>query len=170
MESFKFIVFIVVWERVLRAFDKTSRELQSPKMDLSSAFRLLNCTPNELQHLRDNYVSVLDTAAAIALSWNIKPSFFRSRRYFSSNQRYINDIADPREFFKVNIFYRTIDVAMMELRIRFEGQNSVTSLFSFLYPYNLKNAGVPVSKILKLYHLKVTKDLISEARSFLQNL
>ena len=38
MESFKFIVFIVFWERVLRAFDKTSRELQSSKMDLSSAF------------------------------------------------------------------------------------------------------------------------------------
>ena len=171
MESYEFIVFIVFWERVLRAFNNTSREMQSPKMDLSAASRLLNTTKNELQYLRDNYQSVLDTASAIASSWNITPSFTHSRRYFVSNQRYINDISEPTEFFKVNVFYRTLDVALTELRVRFEGQNSVTSLFSFLYPQNLKEAKITaiensVSQVLKLYHRDFTEDLVSETRSF----
>ena len=119
MESYEFIVFIVFWERILRAFNNTSRELQSPKMDLSAASRLLNITKKELQNLRDNYQSVLDTASAIALSWNITPSFKHSRRYFYSKQRYINDISQPNEFFKVNVFYHTIDIALTELRVRF---------------------------------------------------
>ena len=173
MESYEFIVFIVFWERVLRAFNNTSRELQSPKMDLSAASRLLNITKNELQHLRDNYQSVLDTASAIALSWNITPSFTHSRRYFYSNQRYINDISEPNEFFKVNVFYRTLDVALTELRVRFEGQNVVSSFFSFLYPYNLKAAKVEdiessVASILKSYHHDFTNDLVTEVRSFVR--
>ena len=127
MEPQEFIVFIVFWER---AFHNSSRELQSPNIDLSAASRLLNVTKNELQYLRDNYQSVLDTSNAIASSWNITPSFTHLRRYFFSNQRYINDISDPSEFFKVNVFYRTLDVALTEFRIRFEGQNTVTSLFS----------------------------------------
>ncbi len=171
MESYEFIVFIVFWERILRAFHNTSRELQSPKMDLSSASRLLNITKNELQYLRDNYQSVLDTASAIALSWNITPSFQQSRRYFFSNQRYINDISEPSDFFKINVFYRTIDVSLTELRVRFEGQNLVCSLFNFLYPYNLKAAKIEdiehsVASVLKSYPNDFTNDLVDEVRSF----
>ena len=59
--SYEFIVFIVFWERILRSFNMVSRELQSPKLDLSAAIRLLNCAWNELQYLRDNFQSILGT-------------------------------------------------------------------------------------------------------------
>ena len=138
MESFEFIVFIVFWERILRSFNTASKELQSRKLDLSAALRLLSCVQNELQHLRDNYQSVLETASAIASSWKIKPELTHSRRYFFGNQRLIQDIADPEEFFRVHIFYL---LSLTELRVRFEGQSSTTSLFSFLAPaqYDLLN-------------------------------
>ena len=58
METYEFIVFLVMWERILRAFHSTSRELQSKNMDLSTACRLLKCIENELQYLRDNFDSV----------------------------------------------------------------------------------------------------------------
>ena len=58
METYEFIVFLVMWERILRAFHSTSRELQSKNMDLSTVCRLLKCTENELQYLRDNFDSV----------------------------------------------------------------------------------------------------------------
>ena len=41
MDSFEFVLFIVMWERILRAMNSTSKELQSPKMDLSVASRLM---------------------------------------------------------------------------------------------------------------------------------
>ena len=44
LDSFEFVVFIVLWERMLRVFNSSSKELQSPRMDLSGACRLLNCT------------------------------------------------------------------------------------------------------------------------------
>ena len=69
-------MFIVLWERILRAFNSSSKELQSPKMDLSAACRLLNCTKNELQHIRESWDSVVETATAISCSWNIKVSFY----------------------------------------------------------------------------------------------
>ena len=126
-------------------------------MDLSAASRLLNITKNELQHLRDNDQSVLDTASAIALSWNITPSFKQSRRYFYSKQRYINDISQPNEFFKVNVFYHTIDIALTELRVRFAGQNLVSSVFSFLYPYNLKAANIEDIESLRFYEFMILR-------------
>ena len=171
MESFEFIAFIVFWERMLRSFNMVSRELQSPKLDLSAACRLLNCVKNELQHLRDNYDSVLETATAIAKSWNIRPVFSHARRYFFGNQRYIQDIDEPKEFFRVNVFYRTIDIALTELRVRYAGQNSVASLFSFLYPQNLKDAALDdiensTRQLLSSYHRDFSEDLISEIRAF----
>ena len=117
MESFEFVVFIVFWERILRSFDKASQELQSKSIDLSKASRLLNCTSNELQHLRNNFESVLETATAIAVSWKIKPVFTppRSRKYFFSDHQFIGDIVEPSDSFRYNIFYQTIDRAKMEL-------------------------------------------------------
>ena len=52
---------------------KKSKELQSTKMDLSAASRLLNCTKNELQYLRDDYQqSVLDTASFLIVAGGVR--------------------------------------------------------------------------------------------------
>ena len=148
----------------MRSFNTAYKELQSPKLDLSAALRLLSCVQNELQHLRDNYQSVLETASAIASSWKIKPELTHSRRYFFGNQRLIQDIADPEELFRVNVFYRTIDIALTELRVRFEGQSSTTSLFSFLAPAQLQLAEPidmeqSIKELLKSYHLDFSDEL-----------
>ena len=172
MESFEFIVFLVLWERILRAFFSTSNELQSKKMELSRACRLLKTTESELQHIRDNFDSVVESARAIANSWNIDPSFKKSCRYFFSSQRLINDFSDPAYFFKVNIFNRTLDVAMKELSERFQGQNAVADAFSFLHPQNLSQTAATeiddaVSQLVKAYSNDFSaEDLKFELRAF----
>ena len=35
LDSFEFVMFIVLWERILRAINSSLKELHSPKMDLS---------------------------------------------------------------------------------------------------------------------------------------
>ena len=67
LDLFEFVMFIVLWEIILRAFNSSSKELQSPKMDLSAACRMLNCTENELQHIRESWDSVVETATAISV-------------------------------------------------------------------------------------------------------
>ena len=49
MDSFEFVLFIVMWERILRAMNSTSQELQPPKMDLSVAARLMNCSISDIR-------------------------------------------------------------------------------------------------------------------------
>ena len=75
MKEILLLVFIVLWERILRAFNSSSKELQSPRMDLSGACRILNCTKNELQYIRENWDAIVETATAISHSWNIKAMF-----------------------------------------------------------------------------------------------
>ena len=54
MDSFEFVLFIVMWERILRAMNSTSKELQSPKLDLSVASRLMNCSISGIELLRNS--------------------------------------------------------------------------------------------------------------------
>ena len=51
MDSFEFVLFIVMWERILRAMNSTSKELQSTKLDLSVATRLVNCLISDFNYL-----------------------------------------------------------------------------------------------------------------------
>ena len=46
-------------------------------------------------------------------------------------------INTPEQAFKVNVFFKTVDTALMQLKERFSGQQLVTSTFNILFPYRL---------------------------------
>ena len=108
IDKIEFVIFIVMWERVLRAINNASRELQSQKIDLSVAFRLLNCALSELVILRRSWNSVILTVTALAQSWSSSVTFenkqnSKTKRFFdelSTDQR----LTDPEEAFKVKNF------------------------------------------------------------------
>ena len=54
MEKFEFIVFIVIWERLLLTFNSASRTLQTVEIDLSAATTLLSMALGELAYIRDS--------------------------------------------------------------------------------------------------------------------
>ena len=113
LDLFEFVMFIVLWEIILRAFNSSSKELQSPKMDLSAACRMLNCTENELQHIRESWDSVVETATAISRSWNIKVSFSSPYGVRTRNaNEYDTAFKYHSHSFKVKVFYRTFDIAL----------------------------------------------------------
>ena len=65
MDSFEFVLFTVMWERILRAMDSTSKELMSPKLGLSVASRLMNCSISEIELLRNSWESAKMKASAL---------------------------------------------------------------------------------------------------------
>jgi hypothetical protein len=149
--------------------------LQSQKIDLSVASRLLNCALSEVVILRSSWNSVLLTVTALAQFWSSSVTFENKRnrktkRCFdelSTDQR----LTDPEEAFKVNVFYQTVDNAIMQLKQRFEGQKMVTSLFSCLHPQNmsqLKSSQLETvaEAIVEEYPTDFTQELVSEFRSF----
>ena len=66
MDSFELVLFIVMQERTLCAMNSTSKELQSPKLGLSVASGLMNCSISDIELLRNSWESVKMTASALA--------------------------------------------------------------------------------------------------------
>lgn len=177
LESFEFIVFLVLWERLLLSIKKASVELQSPQLDLCAALRLLSMAENELRILRNSWESILSTALDMSKTWGVTPEFQHKRdrtikKFFdelASDER----LRDPEKAFKVNIFYAVVDTALMQLRERFCGQGLVSDTFSFLFPKNLtqlsdEEVETPCRNLCDLYKedFENADDLISEVRSF----
>ena len=78
---------------------------------------------------------------------------------------------DAEHSFKVNVFYPTIDIALYELKNRFEGQNYVMKLFSFLLPSNLAKSSPEeiecfTKRVIEQYSTDFSDDLVFEIRSF----
>ena len=78
------------------------------------------------------------TASALAGSWCSSLEFTQKRnrkvkRFFDELSR-DDFLSDPERWFKVNVFYKAVDTALMHLQMRFNGQSLVTNLFKFLYP------------------------------------
>ena len=53
MDSYGFILFIVILEKILQVIATASCGLHSPQIDLTVAFRSLCCSISELRELRD---------------------------------------------------------------------------------------------------------------------
>ena len=81
------------------------------------------------------------TASALAGSWCSSLEFTQKRnrkvkRFFDELSR-DDFLSDPERCFKINVFYKAVDTALMHLQMRFNGQSLVTNLFKFLYPKSL---------------------------------
>ena len=59
LENFEFIVFVVIWERILSSLNKASLQLQSVQIDMSVAVRLLSMAADDMRKLRNSWESVL---------------------------------------------------------------------------------------------------------------
>lgn len=138
IDSFNFVVCIIIWERILTSLHRVSQKLQATNTDLSASVRLLSAAHGELQYLRDSWDSVLLSANAMSSFWRIKAEFTdkRQRRTKKFHDELSSDcrLTDPMLAFKVDVFYRLVDVAINQLELRFAGQRQVAQLFKFLFP------------------------------------
>ena len=103
----------------MSCINSASKELQSESIDLSHASRLLSICLSELRLLRNSWESVRMTANALVASWGT-PIEFEKRRQ-RGVKRFFDELAsdsrieDSEKAFKINIFHRTIDVAVTQV-------------------------------------------------------
>ena len=107
--------------------------------------------------------------------WRIKAEFTdkRQRRTKKFHDELSSDcrLTDPMLAFKVDVFYRLVDVAINQLELRFAGQRQVAQLFKFLFPdsmLNLSDAELETEarNLQTAYSADLGEDLVSEVRSF----
>ena len=100
------------------------------------------------------------TANALAASWGIPIEFEKRRKrgvkQFFDELASDSRIEDSERAFKINIFYRTIDVAVTQIEVRFKGMQMVAEKFDFLFPRNFAKLEVAEIKVkIKLKTLMV---------------
>ena len=171
-----FIINLVLWERILSCTNSTSKELQSKTVDLSATSRLLSISLSELRYLRNSWESVRMTANTLAASWGIPIEFEKRRKrgvkQFFDELASDSRIEDSERGFKINIFYRTIDVAVTQIEVRFKGMQMVAEKFDFLFPRNfvkleVAEIKVATSNLLRVYGEDFDGDVLErEVRSF----
>lgn len=116
------------------------------------------------------------TANALAASWGIPIEIEKRRKrgvkQFFDELASDSRIEDSERAFKINIFYRTIDVAVTQIEVRFKGMQMVAEKFDFLFPRNfvkleVAEIKVATSNLLRVYGEDFDgDDLEREVRSF----
>ena len=110
----------------MTSFHIVPQKLQIINNDLSISVRLLSAARDDLLYLRGSWENILLFANAISSSWGIKPLFAAKRQRYTKKIHdelsRDNRLTDREQAFKVEVFYRLIDVAINQLDWRFEGQ------------------------------------------------
>ena len=81
-------------------------------------------------------------ANIVAEKWSINPEFSKTRQ--RKVKRHFDELCederlqDPESLFKVNIFYRVLDIIINQLKSRFLPMNEIVSNFSVLQPSTLR--------------------------------
>jgi len=141
METFEFILNVIIQNKILNIIDIVSKCLQNINIDIEKASELLSNSLCNLENLRNQFDEIKSEAITIAEKWGINTSFSKIRNRQTKNffdelcadQR----LTDPENNFKINVFYTNIDIIISQLRRRFMGMNNIVNKFKFIFPKNL---------------------------------
>lgn len=141
MESFNFILILVLQCKVLEKVNITSKSLQSESIDLTTAYDLLGNTLLELTELRQSFDKLVNEATEISAKWGI-PSEFENKRN-KQLKKHFDELAederltDPKSWFRVSIFYPVVDTIFSQLDHRFRGMKAVLDTYRVIQPFFL---------------------------------
>lgn len=113
-------------------------------MDLSKASHLIKTALDELSNFRSSFGEARNNAVLLAQKWNITPRF-EAKRICTVRKHFDELCVDERledleERFKINVFYRCLDIIVNQLSNRFQGLNRVVQRFEIIQPAVLVSA------------------------------
>lgn len=98
----------------------------------------------KLINLRNNFDDINNKAIDVATKWGITATFMQKRQ--RKTKKYFNELCDDErltdseEYFKVNVFYRALDIIIFQLHNRFKGLKMVSERFDITFPSKLISA------------------------------
>ncbi|XP_042415429.1 zinc finger MYM-type protein 1-like [Zingiber officinale] len=153
LESFEFLLGIVIWYNLLRAINTVSKFIQSEDMDIDIAINLLQGLVQFLDEFRDEgFASSMNEAKQMASEMGIEPTFrekriIRRKKQFDESDN-DNVTRSGEESFRVEYFLFIIDQARSSLQVRFEQFKQYEEIFGFLLNLEkLKNE--PLTSLMK---------------------
>ncbi|KAL6495855.1 hypothetical protein OROGR_030418 [Orobanche gracilis] len=138
LQSFDFLVGMVIWFEILQKVNKVSKILQSKDMNIEECINLLQGLILFLEEYIDNGFAIAKSEAKkIAVEMGVEPTFRETRvrlkkRFFDENAR-DEPIQVAEESFRVNYFITVIDIALSSLKTRFEQFKKYEDMFGYLF-------------------------------------
>ena len=134
MKSFRFILCLVIFDRVLSCTKSLSDALQSTQLDLAKAADLISATIEIMEEFRTDceWEKIYSYTESVAKLHHITPesTTVRPRRppskfdegilYATTGAR---ETGQTSEFYKVNLYYPVLDTLLFELKRRFTDKN-----------------------------------------------
>ncbi|XP_025190334.1 zinc finger MYM-type protein 1-like [Melanaphis sacchari] len=174
-QKFDVILIIVIESKILNSLQIVSLLLQKSDIDLLKAFELLQTALNKIKEMRDKFEEVFEEAKQIAILWGVEPTFTKIRK--TKTTKYFDELSnderlhDAEQYFKTQIYYRTLDIIIKQLEHRFNGMNQVIKRFSSILPINICSMNENELKhlttsLVNNYENDLTIDLVNQIIQF----
>ena len=135
--SFKALILLATWFKIIQAIDYRSKVLQSRDSTIDEEQRNLQSLVENLKHLRNNWDAIYNEACFVAEELNITPqlkeriAIARELRGSSEEHKKAQAVSQ----FKIDVFLPIIDNAIAGIDRRFQSMHEINNKFSFLWQY-----------------------------------
>jgi hypothetical protein len=137
LDSFEFILGMVIWHGILFAINTMSKTLQSPSMCIDTTFHQIEDIRNYFDSNRnEGFAPCIATTKNIVTQMGVEPSFSvkrqgKRKKHFDEIE-YQEEILQAKKDFEVNYFLVMVDMANTLLKSRFDELHIFKSIFGFL--------------------------------------
>lgn len=123
--SLEFALLATFWFKALQAINDVNIMVQSSKITLDEASKLLNSLLEDMKRLRENWPLILKESKLVATNLGFEKEFTEKRQ-----KRRRNDPALSREdYYKLNVFYTAMDAVIGQISSRFKTVQVIADRF-----------------------------------------
>lgn len=143
LQTFEFVLILVVMARILSVINAASTYLQSNDADLLKATHHLKTAFEDMSDYRNNFTDAVDEATDICRRWGIEPKFKDTR--VPRTKRHFDELAEDSRLtnaevrFRINVFNCLIDTVTSQLTQRFTSMNNLVTKFNIIFPQVLSS-------------------------------
>ncbi|XP_074271394.1 uncharacterized protein LOC141595331 [Silene latifolia] len=138
LESFDFLLCMIIWYEILFVINKVSKKLQSKSMCIDTTIVHVEGIILYFEKFRvDGFLSCINIAKNIALDMDVEPTLptkcriIRERHFDETNEEEQNQSSE--EVFRVDYFFVVVDMTIASLKSRFEQLKIFESILGFLF-------------------------------------
>ena len=138
LESFEFLLSMVIWYEILFAINMVSKKLQSKSMCIDTTTKELEGVMLFFEKFRnEGFESSMNIAKSLAFDMNIEPILpkkhcvYRKKQFDENNHD--EEIQLAEESFRVSYFLVIMDMTIASLKDRFEQLKIFENIFGFLF-------------------------------------
>lgn len=166
LEKFETIVLIIIETNILKKVDTVSKLLQQKEQNIEQASNLFQALYENMKQMRNDFNLVITEAIHLAKEWGTTTEFTKKRisrpKIFFDETNNHHRIQTGQDWFKINVFYRTIDIIIGQIKNRSSALNDIYSNFRVICPDTLRNPSVTDKELYEMgqvLYLKYPDDI-----------